>query len=433
MKSRTKFLLSLLSLALLSVNIASAQSESSFSLKDEKLSIKAQAFYGSYLDQNYHFEKFRPFAPYGLNLALELPSTQQLPWQQYLNNPTVGLGLTLIDFDQELMGGAINLYPYILIPTVRNKVFELNLKVAAGLAFVTKHWHNLGVDPDNYEYYSPEVNTIFGSYLNAYLSAGLDLRVPITKALALNGEFGYFHMCNGRTAMPNVGANVLYGGVGVIKTFNATKEKEAMQFPDRPYQWSLNVTASGGVHKAWIYYPSYPIASFHTGAVYHVNNWYGVGLGVDAFYNGAIDKGTGRSLYRQDREYSTTDKIRAGVALNNEFKFGEITALLDWGVYLYNPSRNYYDNDHPIYGYGKRPLFYKNDGAGTDEAFHYWRMGAKVRVWDNVHLQILAKNHLHVCEYVEFGLNYQIPFLKKSNRKPGQSAVYHHHHNWWLN
>ena len=147
---------------------------------------------------------------------------------------------------------------------------------------------------------------------------------------------------------------------------------------------------------------------------------------MDAFYNGAIDKGTGRSLYRQDRDYTTADKIRVGIGLNNEFKFGLVTGIVDWGVYLYNPSRNYYDTDHPIYGYGERPLFYKNDGAGTDEAFHYIRFGLKTRVWDNFYLQASAKTHLHICEYVEFGLGYQIPFLKNSNRKPGKSIIYHH-------
>ena len=151
---------------------------------------------------------------------------------------------------------------------------------------------------------------------------------------------------------------------------------------------------------------------------------------MDVFYNGAIDKETGRSLYRQDRDYTTMDKVRAGLALNNEFRFGVVTGMVDWGVYFFNPSRNYYDTDHPIYGYGERPLFYKNDGAGTDEAFHYIRFGMKYRIWDNLYLQTSAKTHLHICEYVEFGLGYQIPFLKKGLRK-GDNNIFHHSKNWW--
>ena len=170
----------------------------------------------------------------------------------------------------------------------------------------------------------------------------------------------------------------------------------------------------------------------HAGAVYYLNNWYGVGAGFDVFYNGAVTNETDRSLYCKHHTYTTKDKIRGGIALNNEFKFGELTAIVDWGVYLFNPSRNLYLDRHYEYGCDyKNPLFFKTMGAGSEEAFHYWRMGVKYRVWDNLHLQVSAKQHLHICEFVEFGLNYQIPFLKNANRQNG-AKIYHHHKNWWL-
>ena len=427
MKRFFSFLLAVISF----VTIASAQdNQKADFMGGNKFAIKVEPFKGSYTSHSYHFEKFRPFAPQGINLGLELPSSQQRPWQQYLGSPTWGVGLSVFDLGHEMLGEAVSMYPYLLIPAVRSKYLGISFKVAAGLGVVTEHWYTGKVDPDNYIYYSPDVNTIFGCYLNAYLSAALNVSVPITQNVALNGEAGYFHMSNGRTCMPNIGADILFAGVGVITTFNAQTKKEPIQFPDLPYKWALNITGSAGAHRAWMYYPRYLISSFHAGAVYSVANWYGVGLGVDVFYNGAIDKGTGRSLYRQDRDYTTMDKVRAGLALNNEFRFGVVTGMVDWGVYFFNPSRNYYDTDHPIYGYGKRPLFYKNDGAGTDEAFHYIRFGMKYRIWDNLYLQTSAKTHLHICEYVEFGLGYQIPFLKKSNRK-SDSRIFHHTKNWW--
>ena len=407
-----------------------APAQESSKLSDSKFDIKVEPFHGAYTSHSYHFEKFRPFSPKGVNLGLELPSSQQRPWQQYLGNPTWGVGLSVIDFGHDMMGESVSMYPYLLIPAVRSKYLGISFKVAAGLGVVTEHWYTGDVDPDNYQYYSPDVNTIFGCYLNAYLSAAVNVSVPITQNVALNGEAGYFHMSNGRTCMPNIGADILFAGVGVITTFNAQAQKEPIQFPDLPYKWALNITGAAGAHRAWMYYPRYLISSFHAGAVYSVNNWYGVGLGMDIFYNGAIDKGTGRSLYRQDREYTTIDKMRAGLALNNEFRFGVVTAMVDWGVYFFNPSRNYYDTDHPIYGYGERPLFYKNDGAGTDEAFHYIRFGMKYRIWDNLYLQTSAKTHMHICEYVEFGIGYQFPFLKRSLRK-NENTIFHHKKNWW--
>ena len=70
-------------------------------------------------------------------------------------------------------------------------------------------------------------------------------------------------------------------------------------------------------------------------------------------------------------------------------------------------------------------------GAGGEEAFHYIRFGLKTRVWDNFYLHASAKTHLHICEYVEFGLGYQIPFYKKGSRPEGKSNIFHYHKNWW--
>lgn len=400
--------------------------------RETPFSIKVQPFFGTYLDKNnHHFAKLGLVNLSGMNLGFEFPSEQQRPWQQYLNNSTLGIGLSIIDWNSEYLGQAIAMYPYLLIPAVRTEQFKFNFKVAAGLGYVNETWYTQEVhDPDVYFDDNAMTNNVFGCNLNAYLSAGVNADYYFNRNVALHGEFGYFHMSNGRTCMPNLGANILYGGVGVIATFNnPVVKKKPIQFADLPYKWALNITGAAGAHRAWMGYPRYLISSFHTGAVYSVNNWYGVGAGLDVFYNGAIDNNTGRGLYRKDREYSFSDKVRAGVALNNEFRLGIVTAMVDWGVYFYNPSRNYYDTDHPIYGYGKRPLFYNNEGAGTDEAFHYIRFGIKCRVWDNLYLQASAKTHLHICEFVEFGVGYQIPFLKKANRN-NDGIIFHYKKDW---
>lgn len=423
----------ILAVAVMVAGSFAAQSAYAENAADGKFpfSIKAYALRGMYLDKNTHFEKFGPANyPAGINLGFELPSTQQRPWQQYLGNPTAGVGVTWMDLGHKMLGHTVAVYPYILLDAIDTEHFQMRFKIAGGLACVTEHWYTQE-DQDPEHYYEPTVNTVFGCYLNVYLNAAINLNVPVTKYLALGGEFGYFHMSNGRTCMPNIGANALYGSLGLTATLNSEVRKTPVQFPDQPYGWALNITGAAGAHKAAIADKHrFLISSLHAGAVYHVNNWYGIGAGLDVFYNGAIDNNTDRNLYRKDREYTTMDKIRAGLALNNEFKFGVITAILDWGVYFFNPSRHYYANtDHPIYGGGRRPLFYKNDGAGTDEAFHYIRFGLKYRVWDNLYLHTSAKTHLHICEYVEFGLGYQIPFFKKEHSDKG--LIFHHKKGWW--
>ena len=442
---------------------SSAQTSSSEQTVNGKFpfSIKAYAFRGMYLDSGSHWDKFGGAYPAGVNLGFELPSQQQRPWQQYLGNATLGVGLTWTDFGHKMLGNSIAAYPYLLLDAIDTKHFQMRFKVAGGLGVVTEHWYTQeDQNPDHY--YEPTVNTVFGCYLNVYLSAGIQLNVPITKNIALGTDFSYFHMSNGRTNMPNIGMNSLYGSVGITTTFNTEYKKKPIRFPSLPYGWAINITGAAGAQKAAIEDDRrFLISTLHVGGVYHVNNWYAVGAGLDVFYNGGITKNTDRNLYcdgdfaedtneddindfffdcsvcgsEKGKDYGFKEKTRAGIALNNEFKFGAVTAIVDWGVYFYNPSRNiYYDyhRDHQLTEMPKRPLFYNSPyGAGSEEAFHYIRFGLKYRVWDNLYLHTSAKTHLHICEFVEFGLGYQIPFYKKGSRPEGKGKVFHYRKNWW--
>lgn len=412
-------------MTLLVVDVAMAKRPEEYNkIGNDRFSIKVQPFMGGYLMKSSNMEEINPNGPAGIHLGVEFPSLQQRPWQQYLNNPTVGLGISYIDLGDKLMGKAISMYPYILINGVRVEHFNLKVKIGSGLAAVSEHFYTTcdGALP----------NRTFSTTINAYLTAGLNFDFPITRNFAINSELGFFHMSNGRMKEPNKGANVLYGGIGFIATINpeSGKEPAPINFPDLPYNWSLNITASSGIHAADETDPHrFAIFSLHAGAIYSTCNWHGIGLGADLFYNDAIgNPDTNRGMY-----VTTTEKwrrMRGGLSINNEFKFGNFTAMVDWGVYLFNPVRNLYDNDHPIYGRGPRPLFYKSDDVGVNEAFHYIRFGVKYRIYDNIYLQALAKTHLHICELIEFGVSYQIPFIKRGRRNDDK-IVFHHKKGWW--
>ena len=464
-----RFLFLLLFAVTFACNVVSAQNSETPQTSKFPFSIKSYAFRGSYLDSGVHFDKFGGAYPAGVNLGFELPSQRQYPWQQYLNDATFGIGLSWIDMGHEMLGHSFALYPYMLFNAVNTDYFQMRFRVAGGIARVTQHWYTQeDQDPDHY--YEPTVNTVFGCYHNIYLSAGVQLNVPITKNLAFGTEFAYFHISNGRTNMPNIGMNAIYGSVGITSTFNTEHKKKPLVFPSLPYGWAVNVSSAFGGQKPAIEDTHrYLISTLHAGAVYHVNDWYAVGLGLDVFYNDAVSKFTERSLYcngefnvedlrrdfpdmdipgnnndlidcttcgaEKDIEYTFGQKVRAGIAMNNEFKFGAVTAIVDWGVYFYNPARHiYYDYHYDNFGKvlsNDRPLLYTTpNGAGGEEANSYIRFGLRYRVLDNIYLQASAKTHMHICEFIEFGLGYQIPFFKKERRKD-DSVIFHYKKNWW--
>ncbi len=422
-------LIVVLSLILLLSDNVVAQDNNEIETRTDKYTIKTQVFMGSYLDPSGNIQDINPNAPTGLNLGVEFPSNGQRPWQQYLNDPTVGIGLSYLNLGNDGMGEGMAMYPYIRIYGVRSKYIDASLKVAAGLVAVNGHYRATVTNPIP--------NKTFGSLINAYLSAGLNLDFPVARNVAINGEFGFYHISNGRSAEPNKGANILYGGLGLLATLEANggKQMPVKSFPDLPYKWSLNITAAAGAQNADVSdEKKFLISTFHVGAVYSPKNWYGVGLGLDVFFNDAVSSETNRELFCRAHDYSNFQKTRIGLSIDNEFKFGDVTAMVDWGIYLVNPSRHYFDFDHRKYGHNhKLPLFYKSDGPGSQEGWNYIRFGLKYRVWDNLYLQALAKTHLHICEYIEFGIGYQIPFLRKDKRGGDGKKIFHHSRTWWEN
>lgn len=407
-------------------SVASAQSREEVKPVNDRFSFKVQTIMGAYMDPSSNLLDIDPNSPTGLNFGIELPSTRQRPWQQYLNDPTVGLGISYLNFGNKTMGEGIAMYPYLLFHVIRRERFNANIKLGAGLVAVNGHYKATLNDSIP--------NKTFGSMLNAYLTTGLNLDFPITRNIKVNGELGFYHISNGRISEPNKGANVLYGGVGLVATFNPCEgsERKPLNFPDLPYKWSLNVIGAAGAHNADLDDAhKYFVSTFHVGAVVTRNNWYGTGVGLDVFYNDGIGSESARGLYCPDHEYNNYLKTKAGISWNNEFRFGDVTALLHWGVYVFNPVRNYYADDHKILHTWKLPLIYLTNGAGSQEACHYIRFGVRYRIWDNMYLQALAKTHLHICEYIEFGLGYQIPFIRKSERKADGGNIFHHRKGWW--
>ena len=78
----------------LSVMSASAQTVSTYKTGNDRFSFKVQPSVGMYLDPSGNIQDLDPNAPTAINFGIEFPSSRQRPWQQYLNDPTVGLGVS---------------------------------------------------------------------------------------------------------------------------------------------------------------------------------------------------------------------------------------------------------------------------------------------------------------------------------------------------
>ena len=393
----------------------------------ESLIFNAQTIGGYIVPLSKNLKNIAPNPTLGGELSIEFPSWNKYSWQQYLGDPTLGFGFVGLDLgNNKVLGQAFALYPYLLIDIIKTPHFKLDWKVGAGMSFLNKTYNRVfdefGNNPE-WSYYGPTCNNLIGSIINVYLTTAAHFNFYIKNGWAVHTDLGYMHMSNGSILQPNGGINILYAAIGA--SYELEKEKSSntnnttKKFSNLPHRWSLNITASGGYRE--LYYmdnKGYAVGSLHIGTTYNICNWYALGGSLDVFYDGVFNRqGAGYKEHTSFGRYTIlnddiSNKFRIATSFNNEFKIGRITAILDWGVYLYDPIRLAY-TDTNSNKYTKRALLYRYN-IEKEDGWNYFRLGVRCRVLENLYLQTAVKTHLTKAEMVEWGIGYQIPFKQKN-------------------
>jgi hypothetical protein len=396
-----------------------------------KYSARAMFYGGKILPLSKNLEQTAKGAVFGGEVDFEFQPTGEKEWEHIWNFPTWGIGVVGLDFgNPQILGQALAIYPYLLVPAVKGNVFNLNFKFGAGMSFITKRWNSCdtlnGIN-------AATANSTIGSIANIYLNAGVNFEFACTDNFSITADLGYSHMSNGSILQPNGGLNILYGQIGAKYYFGHAPYTNFYKNPafELPYDFCANITASGGLRE--LYYKDnkiYPVASLHAGLTFKIANWYALGAGIDAFYDGVFDKRDlndnsfkSKSFVRYYLpENQLENKFRGGISINNEFIIGKVTALFDWGVYVYNPLKNY---ENPVLVNGKyekspsKPMFYKYN-IDNEDGWNYFRLGIRYRIWDNIFISAAVKTHLQKAEMIEFGVGYLLPFAK--NNKYGSTS-----------
>ena len=393
----------------------------------ESLIFNAQTIGGYIVPLSKNLKNIAPNPTLGGELSIEFPSWNKYSWQQYLSDPTLGVGFVGLDLgNSKVLGQAFALYPYLLIDIIKTPHFKLDWKIGAGMSFFNKTYNRVfdefGNNPE-WSYYGPTCNNLIGSIINVYLTTAAHFNFYIKNGWAVHTDLGYMHMSNGSILQPNGGINILYAAIGA--SYKLEKEKSSntnnttKKFSNLPHRWSLNITASGGYRE--LYYmdnKGYAVGSLHIGTTYNICNWYALGGSLDVFYDGVFNRqGAGYKEHTSFGRYTIlnddiSNKFRIATSFNNEFKIGRITAILDWGVYLYDPIRLAY-TDTNSNKYTKRALLYRYN-IEKEDGWNYFRLGVRCRVLENLYLQTAVKTHLTKAEMIEWGIGYQIPFKQKN-------------------
>ena len=377
---------------------------------NEPYSFKAEGIYGTIIPHDQHVKPLIENHVFGTEIDVEFQTMGEKSWQQFNSFPVIGIGTVWLNLgNPEKLGNAFALYPYLNYSLIRTKYFRLNMKVGAGASFLTKTYRNTNTNSLGQTIPFDSTNAAIGSALNVYFSAGGNIEIPISKGFSFTAEYTWNHMSNGSTVVPNSGLNLLNGFMGV--KYSPAYRK--FHFPskqilkDIPHKYSVEIIASGGFRQ--LYYldnRTYPIASVVIGIYRPITNFYRMGLGIDAFYDGVYD---GTSLYQ--RTYITSNmlqnKLRVGISWQHEVLLGRITAGLDLGLYLYDPLKNTSPYNDAKNGLINKPLIYPYN-INTEDGWFYTRATFKYALTNHVFISLGLKTHLQKAEFIEWGLGYRL-------------------------
>lgn len=388
----------------LSANLLQAQTK-------ENYSIKIEGIYGNIIAHDQHVKELILKPVTGSELSIEFQTMGEKPWQQFNAFPILGVGTVWLNLgNPQRLGNAFALYPYISFPLIRTNYIKLNLKTGAGISYVTKTYYNTNTDSlGNILPSLIGTNGAIGSALNVYFSGGGSLEIPITRGFSFMAEYTWNHISNGSAIAPNSGLNLLNGFVG-LKYFpnykkNYFKLEKCLEITPRIYSFEL--IASGGFRQ--LYYKdnaTFPIASIRMGVYRPLTNYYRMGLGIDAFYDGAFN-----GVSQFERTYITSDelknKIRVGVSWQHEILLGRLIAGIDFGLYIYDPLKNLSPYKDAKNGNLNKPLIYPYN-IDTEDGWFYTRMTIKYALNKHYFISLGLKTHLQKAEFIEWGIGYRL-------------------------
>ncbi|MFT3753053.1 MAG: acyloxyacyl hydrolase [Paludibacter sp.] len=380
---------------------------------------KAEYVYGNILKHTKHLENLVKGPVTGGEFAIEWQTMGEKPWHQYLGFPKAGLGAVYLNLgNPDTLGNAFALYPYINIPLLRTNFIKLYIKPGAGISYLTKTFKDATAYYPSGEVNLNRSNAAIGSHINVYFAGSVNFEIPLAAGLSLTGDCGWNHVSNGSFYQPNSGINMLNGFVGLKyfpnhKKYDAPAKKNIAGLPKR---LTGEITISGGARQ--LYYKDnrfFPIGSVSLAAFYPVTNFYRMGLGADAFYDGVYGEVNASSVPSENetkyqRTYIKSDlisnKMRVGVSWQHELVMGRLTAGFHFGLYLYNPVKNLEPFTTASTAVINKPLIYSYN-IDKEDGWLYTRASIKYALTDHIFASAGLKTHLQKAEFIEWGLGYR--------------------------
>ena len=293
-------------------------------------------------------------------------------WHKFYHYPEYGLAYVLMDLGSPtILGYSHGVLPFVNFPlTSFNRKLSAGFRVGSGMSYITKKYHRT----ENFK------NSAISTHINALVSFNLEGRYLITNDLSARLGFHLTHLSNGTLKKPNAGLNYPVMSFGLAYRYRDQKENNEyrLKFVDKQNRIQLfgygsykEAKGAGG--------PKYNVGALSLEYTRPIKTLWRFGIALDMMYD---ESSAFLMEYKKIPYDSKWQTVSSGVTLSTEIMLDRLSAVVHFGKYIKNPSRE----------------------GGTV----YQRIGLRYRFAERFWMHLALKTHWGSADYIEFGLGYKI-------------------------
>ena len=339
---------------------------------DKDFILSAQGHYGYIISHRSSMAALIKGHVYGGEMNYLFRTNGRKPWQQLYKYPDFGICIFHMNLaNPQQLGTLEAIYPYTNLRLNKlTKKINLNLRLGAGLAFVTKPFDRL----NNHK------NIAVGSHLNGFVNLRLSASYMLTDAWGINAGVGLSHASNGAMKTPNLGLNIATINMGIGYAFgNRCFEYRKDSIAPCPKVWKVSIIGVTGVKELeQPCGPKYMAFGLQTIVYKRLNYKNKLGGGIEFTYNNA----TKREWLNDSIAHPTFDQmLQVGSKVCYAFVLDKLSFPVEFGVYIYK----------------KQPA----------NGMFFHRIGLRYMLTKHVIANISLLTHFAKADYFEGGFGYE--------------------------
>lgn len=334
--------------------------------------ISTQGHYGFIMSHRNNMAHLIKGHIYGGELNYVFRTSGNKPWQQLYKYPDFGVCVLHLDLaNPEQLGTIEAIYPYTNLRLNKlNRKINLNLRLGAGVGFLTKPFDRL----KNHK------NNAIGSHLNGFVNIRLNASYMLSDTWVINTGVGLTHISNGAMKTPNLGLNMATVSAGVGYVFgNKCITYRTDSISPCPKTWKFSVIGVTGVKEIEV--PGgkkYLAFGLQTAAHKTLNYKNKLGGGIEFTYNNSTRR---EWIIDSVSSPSFTDILQVGAKFSYAYVIHKLSLPVEFGVYVFKKQH-------------------------TNGMFFH-RIGARYMISKHFIANITLLTHFAKADYFEGGLGYE--------------------------